>query len=58
MNIKKLETIKIQANAFNIDIVVINYDVNRYSVTIGKHLYTDFNRALSAITTQYLKSKR
>jgi len=58
MMMKKLEIVKQQALALDIKITVINYDVNRYSVTIGTHLFTKFESALSALTTQYLKNNK
>lgn len=57
MNIQELETIKQQAEALSITISISNYDVNRYSVTIGTHVYTDLHKALSALTTVFLKQK-
>ena len=57
MKLKQLEVIKLQATAMNVAITIVNYDVNRYSVSIGKHVYTSFNNTLSAITTQFLKGK-
>ena len=55
MTLKKLETLKTQAAALSVIITVNHYDVNRYSVTVSKHVYTNFNQALSAITTKWLK---
>jgi len=54
----ELETIKVQAEALEIDIVVTHYDVNRFSVTICSHVYTDLHRALSALSTIFLKRNK
>ena len=58
MNLKKLETLKLQAISLDVNIIIVNYDVNRYSVSVGNHSFTDFNRALSAVTTVFLKSNK
>ena len=59
MKIEDLELIKQQAEALNIVLAgIINYDVNRFSVTIGSHVYTDLHKALSALTTVYLKTSK
>ena len=55
MTHKKLETLKTQAEALSVTITINHYDVNRYSVTVGNHVYTNFNQALAAITTKWLK---
>lgn len=55
MTHKKLETLKTQAAALSVTITVNHYDVNRYSITVGNHVHTSFNQALSAITTKWLK---
>jgi len=54
----ELETVKNQAEALEIDIVVTHYDHNRFSVGIGSHVYTDLHRALSALTTIFLKRSK
>jgi hypothetical protein len=58
MKLKEVETIKNQSEALGVSITVVPYDVQRYSITIGKHVYTNFNKALSALTTVYLKGKK
>jgi len=58
MKLKEVETIKNQSEALKIDIVVTHYDYNRFSVTIGKHVYTDLHRALSALSTVFLKRSK
>jgi len=55
MDIQNLELIKQQAEALDVPIIIVNYDVNRYSITIGAHSYTDLHKALSALTTVFLK---
>ena len=58
MKLKELETIKNQSTALDVEITIVNYDVNRYSVTVGGHVYTDMHRALSALTTVFLKNNK
>lgn len=58
MNIQELELIKQQAEALSVTLTnITNYDVNRFSITIASHVYTDLHKALSALTTVYLKNK-
>ena len=58
MKQKEIEVLKNQADALSIDIEVIYYDFNKYAVHVGNHSYTGFTKALSAITTQYLKKSK
>jgi len=58
MTIKELETVKTQSVAMDIDIIVVNYDMNRYSVAIGRHTYTSIHSALSALSIAFLKANK
>ena len=58
MKIEELEIIKTQAEALNVEISIINYDVNRFSVQVGKHSYSILQSALSAVTTIYLRKNK
>lgn len=46
-----------QAEAVNLEITVTHVGIERFSVTVGKYVYTDLHKALSAITTVFLKNK-
>ena len=58
MNKKTLEVVQAQALAMDVKIKVNHYDHNRYSITVKKRVYTKASSALSAITTQFLKSRK
>ena len=57
MKLKDVETLKVQAEALDVNIKIINYDVNRFSIVVNKHSYSNFNSALNAITTVWLKNR-
>jgi hypothetical protein len=58
MKLNELEIVKNQAQTMDINIVVINYDINRYSVAIGNQSYTKFQQALSALSIAFLKKNK
>lgn len=51
------ELVQQQAEAVNLEITVTHVGIERFSVTVGKYVYTDLHKALSAITTVFLKNK-
>ena len=58
MRIQDIEVVKTQATLLNVDVEIINYDVNRFSVVVGGHSYTSLNGTLTAMTTTYLRADR
>ena len=58
MTKNNIEQLQILATQLDAQIKITNYDVNRFSVAIGTYSYTNFNKALSAIGTVYMKGKK
>lgn len=54
----EVELVQQQAEALGIRVTVTHYGVNRFSVGIGSYVYSDLHKALSALTTVYLKGKK
>ena len=54
----EVELVQTQAQAMDVRVVVQHYDVNRYSITIGSYVYTDCHKAISALTTLWLKQNK
>ena len=58
MKQKEIEVIKTQAEAMSVEIEIIYFDFNKYAVHVGNHSYIGFNKALSAVTTKFLKDSK
>ena len=54
----EVELVQTQAQAMDISVSINHYDVNRYSVTIGAYVYSDCHKAVSALTTLWLKQHK
>lgn len=54
----EVELVQQQAETLGVKVVVTHYGINRFSATIGSYVYSDMHKALSALTTVYLKGKK
>jgi len=54
----EIELVTQQADSLDVEVTITHYDVNRFSITISNRIYTDLHKALSAITTKFLKNKK